>query len=124
VTPEEVFRTRLAAARKLCGLTQRTLGERLGMTGSSIGNLESGISRPSLDTLRRLGTVLDVSIDYLLGQPQKSVHLKGWPAFAEDCAQLSEADLAWIIGLTHSLLEEKHLMATRLHDRNVNIWRT
>ena len=48
-------------------LTQRELGERVNVTKVSICCYENGTRVPTLDTLTKLGKVLDVDVDYLLG---------------------------------------------------------
>lgn len=58
---------RLKELRISNGLTQRELGERVNVTKVSICCYENGTRTPTLDTLTKLGTVLDVDVDYLLG---------------------------------------------------------
>ena len=65
---------RLKELRINSGLTQRELGERVNVTKVSICCYENGTRVPTLDTLTKLGKVLDVDVDYLLGydEPVKS----------------------------------------------------
>ena len=58
---------RLKELRIANGLTQRELGERVNVTKVSICCYENGTRVPTLDTLTKLGKVLDVDVDYLLG---------------------------------------------------------
>ena len=58
---------RLKELRISNGLTQRELGERVNVTKVSICCYENGMRVPTLDTLTKLGKVLDVDVDYLLG---------------------------------------------------------
>ena len=58
---------RLKELRISNGLTQRELGERVNVTKVSICCYENGTRVPTLDTLTKLGKVLDVDVDYLLG---------------------------------------------------------
>ena len=58
---------RLKELRINRGLTQRELGERVNVTKVSICCYENGMRTPTLDTLTKLGKVLDVDVDYLLG---------------------------------------------------------
>ena len=58
---------RLKELRINSGLTQRELGERVNVTKVSICFYENGTRTPTLDTLTKLGKVLDVDVDYLLG---------------------------------------------------------
>ena len=70
----EEMRDRIAAARKLAGLTQEQLGERLGVTRQAVSKWESGQTVPDAVTVGRLCEVLHVSADYvLLGkEPEES----------------------------------------------------
>ena len=65
---------RLKELRISNGLTQRELGELVNVTKVSICCYENGTRVPTLDTLTKLGKVLDVDVDYLLGydEPVKS----------------------------------------------------
>ena len=58
---------RLKELRISNGLTQRELGERVNVTKVSICCYENGTRVPTLDTLTKLGKILDVDVDYLLG---------------------------------------------------------
>lgn len=58
---------RLKELRISNGLTQRELGERVNVTKVSICCYENGTRTPTLDTLTKLGKVLNVDVDYLLG---------------------------------------------------------
>lgn len=58
---------RLKELRIANGLTQRELGERVNVTKVSICCYENGTRVPTLDTLTKLGKILDVDVDYLLG---------------------------------------------------------
>lgn len=58
---------RLKELRINNGLTQRELGERVNVTKVSICCYENGTRTPTLETLTKLGEVLNVSTDELLG---------------------------------------------------------
>lgn len=57
---------RIRALRKAQGLTQKDLGERLGVSQVQISNYELGIDEPPASTLPRLAQILDTSVQYLL----------------------------------------------------------
>ena len=57
---------RVAAARKAAGLTQETLGEKLGVSRQAVSKWESGPAVPDLDTVAKLCLALGFSADYLL----------------------------------------------------------
>ena len=60
------FAKRLREAREARKLSQTELGKKLGMPPSQISHFEAGKRRPSLDNIKRLLAVLNVSADYLL----------------------------------------------------------
>lgn len=56
----------IAAMRKEKGLTQESLGERLGVTNKTISRWETGKYMPDIDKLQELSTCLGVSVNELL----------------------------------------------------------
>ncbi|MDE7401645.1 MAG: helix-turn-helix transcriptional regulator [Clostridia bacterium] len=63
----EIFTVRLKEARQEKGWTQKQLAEAINTTDDSIFSWEKGRSQPSIELLRKLCKVLDVSSDYLIG---------------------------------------------------------
>ncbi len=61
---------RLRAYRELAGMTQQTLGERLGVTRQTIAAWEKGHSTPTLAQIFRLTEVLGVQAELLLNGSQ------------------------------------------------------
>ena len=64
---------RIKAARKNAKMTQKELGQKLGISSQSIAQWENDLRNPKIETLQRIADALDVSVDYLLG----TYHLKG-----------------------------------------------
>ncbi|AXK42983.1 helix-turn-helix domain-containing protein [Erythrobacter aureus] len=62
----EEYPNRIREFRKLRGMTQKELGNALGMTAVNIGHLELERRDPSLSNLRALARVLGVSVGDLL----------------------------------------------------------
>lgn len=60
------FSQRLQALRKERGVTQKTLGEMVGVHTTQIQRYESGETQPSLTALRKLAVALNVSADALV----------------------------------------------------------
>ena len=58
---------RIKVKRKDLRMTQEDLAEKVGISSSFMGHIERGSRVLSVDTLRRLCVVLDVSADDLLG---------------------------------------------------------
>lgn len=52
----------IKARRKILGLTQQELADRLGMSLNFIGKIEVAFSKPSLDTLIQIAEVLETSV--------------------------------------------------------------
>lgn len=49
------------------GATQKQIGDIVGVSHTQIGNIENGLSYPSIPTLIRLAKYYNVSSDYILG---------------------------------------------------------
>lgn len=65
-----MFIQRLKEARAAKKLSQKKLSELLHVSQQAVGHWESGRSTPSPEMLRNISEVLDVSIDYLLGNEE------------------------------------------------------
>ena len=55
------------------GMTQRELAERAHVTRQAVSRWETGRTIPDQDTLKRLSTLFDVSINTLLGSPRRLI---------------------------------------------------
>lgn len=53
--------------RKSSGLTQKELGERVGLSKAVVSKYENGMGYPTFDTLIRIARFFSVTTDYLLG---------------------------------------------------------
>ena len=58
---------KLKEIRLARGMTQKELAAQIGMTGQTVYYYEAGEREPNLETLRKLATVLDCTIDELIG---------------------------------------------------------
>ena len=56
---------RIRAARKMRNMTAEALTEQIGIAVESLGHIECGVRKPSLQTLCNIAESLDVSLDYL-----------------------------------------------------------
>lgn len=65
----------IRSARESAGLTQRQLGDRLGVDGSDISRHERGVVRPGDERLARLASVLGREIGWFYADNDPS----GWP---------------------------------------------
>jgi transcriptional regulator with XRE-family HTH domain len=64
--PLDAFTANLRRARNERGLSQEAVGDRAGMTQSQYGRIERGEVDPSIKTLARLATALEVAASDLL----------------------------------------------------------
>lgn len=64
----DVLRQRVRQERTAKGMTLRELAKAAGLAHSFVGDIESGRSDPSVETLSKLADALGVSADYLLGR--------------------------------------------------------
>ena len=71
------FPDNLKAIRKSKGLTLKQLGEKVGVTESSISQYETGRRQPDNEGLLRLASALDTTVGELLGEEQKNSPSKG-----------------------------------------------
>jgi len=59
---------RLKALRKKMNLTQKEVGEKIGLSGKTISSYEQGDRQPDNETLLKLANFFGVSVSYLLGE--------------------------------------------------------
>lgn len=71
------FGQRTAQKRKELGLSQETLGERLGVSRQSIYKWESGTALPEIEKLIALSKLFGVSVGWLLGVEEDAVPAQG-----------------------------------------------
>lgn len=68
-----VFAEQLKTLRKINGLTQKELAEKLKIKQNSYSDWENGKSEPNIEMLVRIADYFDVSLDYLLGGKMKNI---------------------------------------------------
>ena len=68
------FSERLKNLRKQAHLTQVDVAEKLGISQPAYASWERGVKKPTQDNLVKIAQVLNVSIDYLVGNSEE--HLK------------------------------------------------
>jgi transcriptional regulator with XRE-family HTH domain len=59
---------RLKALRKKMNLTQKEVGEKIGLSDKTISSYEQGDRQPDNETLLKLANFFGVSVSYLLGE--------------------------------------------------------
>ena len=64
------FSERLKDLRKQAGLTQVDVAERLGISQPAYASWERGVKKPTQENLVKIAQVLNVSVDYLVGNSE------------------------------------------------------
>lgn len=59
--------------RKLKGLKQEDLAERIGISKTALSNIENGISKPDIERLEDIADALVIEVSQLLYNPQQMV---------------------------------------------------
>ena len=67
------FSERLKKLRKDAGLTQVDVASKLGISQQAYASWERGAKKPTQDNLVKIAQVLNVSIDYLVGNSDKNL---------------------------------------------------
>lgn len=65
------FSERLKKLRKEAGLTQVDVAEKLGISQPAYASWERGVKKPTQDNLVKIAQVLNVSVDYLVGNSEE-----------------------------------------------------
>ena len=61
----------LLSLRKSHNLTQKEIAEHLGISRQAYANYETGTREPDINTILKIATFFDVSVDYLIGKEQE-----------------------------------------------------
>lgn len=65
------FSERLKKLRKDAGLTQVDVANKLGISQPAYASWERGVKKPTQDNLVKIAQVLNVSVDYLVGNSEE-----------------------------------------------------
>lgn len=68
------FAYNLKLARKRCGYTQTDMSKKLHIDRTTYTKWETAKSEPSIDNIKRLVRILDVSYDYLTEKKEKNIY--------------------------------------------------
>lgn len=67
------FSERLKTLRKEAGFTQVDVAEKLGISQPAYASWERGIKKPTQGNLVKIAQILNVSVDYLVGNSQETL---------------------------------------------------
>jgi len=98
---------RIAALRRLVGLSQERLGERAHVGASYVAHIEIGSRKPTIEVLRRIAEVIDVPLWRLLTDDRLTTDEKAWDAAARELA-------GRVRGIAQQDLQALTYLATRL----------
>jgi transcriptional regulator with XRE-family HTH domain len=70
------FGKRLLEARKKKGISQEELAKKLKTKGPAIGRYERDEMKPSIEAAAKIANILEVSLDYLVGQTDMELDKK------------------------------------------------
>jgi transcriptional regulator with XRE-family HTH domain len=99
----KIVAANIKAYRVRAGLTQRELGEMLGVKNNSVSNWESAINAPDIDTLLEICDILNVTINEMYGVEEKSTpngNIKNAPVEKYDLGMSFEELVERYSGLT------------------------
>ena len=124
--PEDTFGQRLKKLRLLKGLSQYELGNQIGMQHSMIGSYERDEFYPTLDSIKKLGKVLNTSIlcnegysKFLLNSSTFKDKLFKWRIENN----LTKRDASKLLGISergYSLWEEGAIMSIKTYNKIKN----
>ena len=57
--------------RKLKGIKQEDLAERIGISSTALSNIENGVSKPDIERLEDIADALEIEVSQLLTNPQQ-----------------------------------------------------
>lgn len=67
------FSERLKKLRKDTGLTQVDVASKMGISQQAYASWERGVKKPTQDNLVKIAQILNVSVDYLVGNSQETL---------------------------------------------------
>ena len=68
---------RIQQARKNAGLSQKQLGEKLGLSASMIGQWENDLRKPKIETIRRIADAIGIYFLDLLSKEERAIYDSG-----------------------------------------------
>ena len=89
------FGNRLYELRKKAGLSQTELGKMLHVTNKAVSKWENGKAKPTLDMVRELADILNVSVNELLEVPDEKKQVTKIVITGGPCAGKTTA-MSWI----------------------------
>lgn len=95
----------IALLRKRKNLSQSVLGKEIGTSGDIIGRYERGIITPSIEVIMKIAEILEVSIDFLVGNTTLELD-KDALSRLKDIASLSDENKEFVLNLLDMALRD------------------
>ncbi|WP_077302435.1 helix-turn-helix domain-containing protein [Virgibacillus pantothenticus] len=108
------FSERLIDLRVEAGYSQKEIAAMLNMTASAYGYYEQGKNEPSINTLKKIATIYNVSTDYLVGTIDTPTHQINF--FITEHFSLTESELTIV-----KQMKERRLLAEMEDNPIVNV---
>lgn len=100
------FGSRMIQARKDKNLSQDALAKALEATPTTIGRYERDEVKPSIEMAAKIAAVLEVSLDFLIGNSQDYVKDKNMLARINDILSLNDTDKEHILFTIDAMLRD------------------
>ena len=101
---------RLRDARRNAAISQKDLAAKIGVSRSTVAMWENEMSQPDHDSLRKISSALNVSIDYLLGNENNKSEDVTFDDFTyamhNEAEALSDADKEMLLTMARMMKEK------------------
>jgi len=102
------FGSRILQARKNKGLSQEDLASQLGTKGPAIGRYERDEMKPSIDVAAKIASILDVSLDWLVGHTDMELDSKMLERIQE-VTQMKDKDREHVFAMLDAFIKQTKL---------------
>lgn len=102
------FGKRLLEARKNKKLSQEELAGQLGTKGPAIGRYERDEMKPSIDVAAKIASILDVSLDWLVGHTDMELDSKMLERIQE-VTQMKDKDREHVFAMLDAFIRQTKL---------------
>ena len=96
------FEETLLNTRKLRGMSQEALAEKIGVSRQAVSKWETGDAQPDYTKLIALADALEVSLDYLCGRNEENTRILAAPA--EQAPPKKRRVWPWLVGILAALI--------------------
>ena len=103
---------KLKEIRTMSGLSQKALGDQLGLKDTTISKYERGASDPTIETLIKLADIFGVSVDALVGHNGNLLDLNSVSSNQRKLIEListklTDEEVAQLLGYSENIIEKR-----------------